>query len=95
MIGMPVLRLKSDYFAIATLGFAEVVRIVTASSWLNKVTNGSLGLNSIPKFNSYYAIFHCCDYLYRDNVFLIKKIPPTAERLKQYATTKSQPRQWE
>lgn len=57
LIGMPVLRLKSDYFAIATLGFAEVVRIVTASSWLNKVTNGSLGLNSIPKFNSYYAIF--------------------------------------
>lgn len=57
LIGAPVLRLKSDYFAIATLGFAEVVRIVVASSWLNTITNGSLGLNNIPSFNSYYAIF--------------------------------------
>ena len=57
LIGAPVLRLKSDYLAIATLGFAEVVRIVTASSPLNKITNGSLGLNSIPKFGSYYGIF--------------------------------------
>lgn len=57
IIGAPVLRLKSDYFAIATLGFAEVVRIVVASSPLNKITNGSLGLNNIPSFKSYYAIF--------------------------------------
>lgn len=57
LIGAPVLRLKSDYFAIATLGFAEVVRIVVASSPLNRITNGSLGLNSIPSFKSYYSIF--------------------------------------
>lgn len=57
LIGAPVLRLKSDYFAIATLGFAEVVRIVVASSPLNRVTNGSLGLNSIPGFKSYYSTF--------------------------------------
>ena len=57
LIGAPVLRLKSDYLAIATLGFAEVVRIVVASSLLNTVTNGSLGLTAIPKFNSYYGIF--------------------------------------
>ncbi len=48
VIGKIVLRLRSDYFAIATLGFAEVVRIVVASSWLNTITNGSLGLNNIP-----------------------------------------------
>ena len=57
LIGAPVLRLKSDYFAIATLGFAEVVRIVVASSPLNRITNGSLGLNSIPSFSSYYSTF--------------------------------------
>lgn len=57
LIGLPVLRLKSDYLAIATLGFAEVVRIVTASSPLNRVTNGSLGLTMIPGFKSYYGIF--------------------------------------
>lgn len=57
LIGAPVLRLKSDYLAIATLGFAEVVRIVVASSILNRITNGSLGLTAIPKFKSYYGIF--------------------------------------
>mgnify|MGYP004676758625 FL=1 len=57
LIGLPVLRLKSDYFAIATLGFAEIVRIVVGSSPLNKVTNGSLGMNNIPKFESYYTTF--------------------------------------
>lgn len=57
IIGTPVLRLKSDYFAIATLGFAEVVRIVVASSPLNRITNGSLGLKSIASFKSYYSIF--------------------------------------
>lgn len=57
IIGAPVLKLKSDYLAIATLGFAEVVRIVTASSPLNRVTNGSMGLTKIPGFSSYYGIF--------------------------------------
>ena len=40
-----------------TLGFAEVVRIVVASSPLNRITNGSLGLTKIPGFSSYYGIF--------------------------------------
>jgi len=57
IIGAPVLKLKSDYLAIATLGFAEVVRIVVASSPFNKITNGSMGLTSIPGFKSYYGIF--------------------------------------
>ena len=57
LIGAPVLKLKSDYLAIATLGFAEIVRIVVASNMFGKVTNGSLGLKLIPKFSSYYGIF--------------------------------------
>lgn len=57
LIGIPVLRLKSDYLAIATLGFAEVVRIVVASSPLNRITNGSMGMTMIPGFKSYYGIF--------------------------------------
>lgn len=56
LIGIPVLRLKSDYFAIATLGFAEIVRILVASSLFNKITNGSLGLNSIPKFTKVFGL---------------------------------------
>lgn len=57
LLGMAVLRLKSDYFAIATLGLAEIVRILVGSSPLNTITNGSLGLNTIPKLSSYYSTF--------------------------------------
>ena len=57
LIGAPVLRLKSDYFAIATLGFSEIVRITIGSSPLNSVTNGSLGLKMIPGFSSFYTPF--------------------------------------
>lgn len=57
LIGAPVLRLKSDYLAIATLGFAEIVRIVMGSSPMNQITNGSLGLKLIPSFSSFYFPF--------------------------------------
>mgnify|MGYP002523127189 CR=1 FL=1 len=57
LIGMPMLRLKSDYFAIATLGFAEVVRIVVASKPMNRVTNGSMGLTKIPGFSNFFVPF--------------------------------------
>ena len=32
LIGLPVLRLKSDYLAIATLGFAEILRAIFSGS---------------------------------------------------------------
>lgn len=57
IVGAPVLRLKSDYFAIATLGFSEIVRILVGSSPFNRITNGSLGLNNIPGNPSYYTPF--------------------------------------
>lgn len=57
LIGSPVLRLKSDYFAIATLGFSEIVRILVASSPMATITNGSLGLKKIPGFPSYFFPF--------------------------------------
>ena len=37
LIGLPVLRLKSDYLAIATLGFAEIIRALF--QWSKKVNN--------------------------------------------------------
>ena len=46
LIGLPVLRLKSDYLAIATLGFAEIIRAVFQWSKLGPVTNGSNLLKS-------------------------------------------------
>jgi len=41
LIGIPVLRLKSDYLAIATLGFAEIIRAIFQWNGLGKITNGS------------------------------------------------------
>ena len=52
-IGLPVLRLKSDYLAIATLGFAEVVRAVFQWGKLGPVTNGSNPLKSFVRINSF------------------------------------------
>ena len=41
LIGMPVLRLKSDYLAIATLGFAEILRAVFQWDAMGPITNGA------------------------------------------------------
>lgn len=57
LIGIPVLRLKSDYLAIATLGFSEIIRAVIASPMMDKITNGSYGLKSIPGFDSSLQCF--------------------------------------
>ena len=57
LIGLPVLRLKSDYLAIATLGFAEIIRAIIASPMMDKITNGSYGLKGIPAFNNIYEVF--------------------------------------
>ena len=50
LIGLPVLRLKSDYLAIATLGFAEILRAFFQWNALGPITNGSNLLKSYPTF---------------------------------------------
>ena len=57
LIGIPVLRLKSDYLAIATLGFSEIIRALIAAPQLDRITNGSYGLKSIPAFPNLYVFF--------------------------------------
>ncbi len=46
LIGAPVLRLTDDYLAIATLGFAEIIRVIFTNA--QSLTNGALGLKGIP-----------------------------------------------
>ncbi len=46
LIGLPTLRLKGDYLAIATLGFGEIVRNVL-NNW-DSLTNGPMGIQRIP-----------------------------------------------
>ncbi len=52
LIGLPVLRLKSDYLAIATLGFAEILRALFQWKNLGPLTNGSNLLKSYPDFEN-------------------------------------------
>lgn len=54
IIGIPTLRLKGDYLAIATLGMAEIIRVI----FLNmKITNGAAGLNGIPRSTNWLWLF--------------------------------------
>ena len=46
VIGIPTLRLKSDYLAIMTLGFGEII-FLTANN-LNAITGGPNGLYDMP-----------------------------------------------
>ena len=50
LIGAPVLRLTDDYLAIATLGFAEIIRVVFTNT--QSLTNGALGLKGIPNYTN-------------------------------------------
>ncbi|MBZ0136527.1 MAG: branched-chain amino acid ABC transporter permease [Planctomycetes bacterium] len=47
LVGIPTLRLKGDYLAIATLGFGEIVRILITN--FEKV-GGANGLSGVPQF---------------------------------------------
>ena len=53
LIGLPVLRLKSDYLAIATLGFAEILRAIFQWQTLGPITNGANMIKSFPTFSDF------------------------------------------
>ncbi len=53
LIGFPVLRLKSDYLAIATLGFAEILRAIFQWQKLGPVTNGANMIKGFPTFSDF------------------------------------------
>lgn len=46
LIGLPTLRLRGDYLAIATLGFGEIVKNVLLNG--GKFTGGPMGITHIP-----------------------------------------------
>ncbi len=47
LLGFPVLKLRGDYFAIVTLGFGEIIRVIVIN-WTD-LTNGGAGIASIPR----------------------------------------------
>lgn len=54
LVGLPTLRLKGDYLAIATLGMSEIIRIIAVNL---EITNGAAGLSSIPQFVNWVWLF--------------------------------------
>jgi len=56
LVGAPaLLRLRGDYFAVVTLSFSEIIRVVITN--LQSVTNGALGLKGLPKYSTTYMIW--------------------------------------
>jgi branched-chain amino acid transport system permease protein len=47
LLGVPVLRLRGDYLAIVTLGFGEIIRILSKSDLLNDFSGGPKGVPNI------------------------------------------------
>jgi neutral amino acid transport system permease protein len=54
LLGIPTLRLRADYLAIATIAAAEIVRLVVRSSTLREQTGGSSGLTGFAE--GFYAL---------------------------------------
>ncbi len=69
LIGLPVLRLGDDYLGIATLGFAEIIRVLIVNA--TSITNGSLGIKGIP---GHADIFTCFVWLLITVVFIVRLV---------------------
>lgn len=54
-VGIPTLRLKGDYLAIATLGVAEIIRIAIING--GTLTNGAAGISGILPYTSWQTVF--------------------------------------
>ena len=55
ILGIPTLLLKGDYLAIATLGMAEIIRILIVNG--GDLTNGAAGLTGILPYTTWPVIF--------------------------------------
>jgi branched-chain amino acid transport system permease protein len=53
-LAFPVFRVRGDYLAIVTLGFGFIIRILLINN--PQISNGSMGLDSIPGFADYFFI---------------------------------------
>lgn len=55
VVGIPTLRLKGDYLAIATLGVSEIIRILIING--GDLTNGAAGILGIPAFTNWQMVY--------------------------------------
>jgi branched-chain amino acid transport system permease protein len=65
LLGIPVLRMRGDYLAIVTLGFGEIIRILSASDLLSSFTGGPRGVPNIGQPKLFGHSFNSnMDFLY-------------------------------
>ena len=55
LVGIPTLRLKGDYLAVATVGVAEIIRIFIING--GSLTNGAAGILGIPNFTNWQMVY--------------------------------------
>lgn len=53
-VGLPTLRLRGDYLAIATLGLGEIIRIIVLNL---DFVGGARGFTDIPEYSNFFWIY--------------------------------------
>lgn len=54
LVGLPTLKLKGDYFAIATLGICEIIRVLITNI---DALGGARGLSGIPRETNFTLVY--------------------------------------
>jgi branched-chain amino acid transport system permease protein len=49
LVGVPALRLRGIYLALATIAFVEIVRVLSLAESLESITGGAVGIFNIPQ----------------------------------------------
>ncbi len=61
LVGLPILRLKSDYLGIATLGFGIIVKVIFDNAdTVIPMMGGSRGMLGIPRYTTFPITFLFC-----------------------------------
>lgn len=75
LVGIPTLRLKGDYLAIATLGVAEIVRVLINN--MRDLTNGPAGISGIPQLTDWITVYV---FLVITTIFILNYVYSSAGR---------------
>ncbi|UUX32835.1 branched-chain amino acid ABC transporter permease [Fundicoccus culcitae] len=75
IVGIPTLRLKGDYLAIATLGVAEIIRVVINN--MRSITNGPAGISNIPTITEWHLVYV---FLVLTTIFILNYVYSSAGR---------------
>lgn len=54
LVGLPSLRLRGDYLAIATLGFGEIIRVLLLNI---EAVGGATGFKGVPQYSNLFLVF--------------------------------------